>query len=155
MPLHDLAAAFETLFNPSPLPFAGERLLSPHVFPPSLPTQSYCCRRRRSPPNPYSMNSSPYTSEILNQILEAKGELSERTAQPLLVRALRTLERSRNGRAQLRERCEATWNACYPYRRKWAEIGEGAQAEWLRVFEVFDSLSTPNAGSVAPPPEPR
>jgi hypothetical protein len=72
------------------------------------------------------MNSSPYTSQILNQILEAKGELSERTA-------------------QLRERCEATWNACYPDRRKWADIGESAQAEWLRVFEVFDSLSTPNA----------
>jgi len=94
------------------------------------------------------MNTSPYTSQILNQILEAKGELSERTAQPLLVRALRTLERSRNGRAELRERCEATWNACYPDRRKWADIGESAQAEWLRVFEVFDSLSQPNAQDV-------
>lgn len=38
-----------------------------------------------------------------------------------------------------RNRCEATWNTCYPDRRKWSEIGKDAQAEWLRVFAVFES----------------
>jgi hypothetical protein len=35
---------------------------------------------------------------------------------------------------------EATWNACYPDRRKWADIGESAQAEWIRVFGYFAQL---------------
>lgn len=43
---------------------------------------------------------------------------------------------------QLKYLCEKTWNACYPDRKKWADIGEEAQAEWLRVFEAFQSLSS-------------
>lgn len=43
-----------------------------------------------------------------------------------------------DGPATLRQRCEATWDACYTDRRKWADIGEDAQEEWLRVFGHFD-----------------
>lgn len=42
--------------------------------------------------------------------------------------------------SSLAVRCEITWNACYPDRRKWADIGESAQAEWLRVFAHFDRI---------------
>lgn len=43
-------------------------------------------------------------------------------------------------------RCETTWNAYYPDRRKWAGIDEAARAEWVRVFSFFDSLT-----NVSPP----
>ena len=43
--------------------------------------------------------------------------------------------------AALRRRCEQTWNTCYPDRRPWSEIGVDAQAEWLRVFGVFDQTN--------------
>lgn len=35
---------------------------------------------------------------------------------------------------------EVTWNTAYPERRPWSEIGEEAQAEWRRVFAIYDSL---------------
>lgn len=38
----------------------------------------------------------------------------------------------------LLKRCEATWNACYPDRKPWSEIGAGAQQEWMRVFGAFE-----------------
>lgn len=34
----------------------------------------------------------------------------------------------------------STWNTAYPERRPWSEIGEEAQAEWRRVFAIYDSL---------------
>lgn len=34
----------------------------------------------------------------------------------------------------------ATWNAAYPDRRPWSEIGEEAQAEWARVFSIYEHL---------------
>jgi hypothetical protein len=43
----------------------------------------------------------------------------------------------------LTERCEATWNACYPDRRPWHQIGQEAQEEWHRVFQHFESLTAP------------
>lgn len=41
-------------------------------------------------------------------------------------------------RSSVLKRCEATWNACYPDRKPWSEIGAGAQQEWLRVFGAFE-----------------
>lgn len=35
---------------------------------------------------------------------------------------------------------ERTWNTAYPDRRPWSEIGQEAQAEWRRVFAIYDSL---------------
>lgn len=52
----------------------------------------------------------------------------------------------------LAARCEATWNTCYPDRRKWADIGEDARLEWLRVIGYFDGLpaEVQTAQAVAP-----
>jgi len=41
-------------------------------------------------------------------------------------------------------RCEATWNACYPDRRLWKDIGTSAQLEWVRVFTTFETLHYPH-----------
>lgn len=40
----------------------------------------------------------------------------------------------------LPRRCEQAWNTCYPDRRPWSEIGADAQAEWVRVFGIFDEV---------------
>lgn len=45
-----------------------------------------------------------------------------------------------NRNNSLAERCEQTWNACYPDRRKWADIGKDAQDEWMRVLGHFDAM---------------
>jgi hypothetical protein len=37
----------------------------------------------------------------------------------------------------LLQRCEYTWNTCYPERRKWADVGAETQDEWVRVFSTF------------------
>jgi hypothetical protein len=37
-------------------------------------------------------------------------------------------------------RVESTWNTAYPDRRPWSKIGTEAQAEWRRVFAIYDSL---------------
>ena len=38
-------------------------------------------------------------------------------------------------------RCESTWNTCYPERRPWADIGDDARDEWVRVFSFFDATN--------------
>lgn len=42
------------------------------------------------------------------------------------------------------DRCEQTWNTCYPDRRPWNEIGDDAKAEWLRVLQVYESQGWPS-----------
>jgi hypothetical protein len=92
------------------------------------------------------MTPTPYTNQVLQQILDSKGELTEETAPAILVRALRSLERSippvtETLPANLHERCEMTWNLCYPDRKPWSQIGSEAQAEWMRVFATFSTIS--------------
>ncbi len=33
-----------------------------------------------------------------------------------------------------------TWNAAYPDRRPWDEIGQEAQAEWRRIFVLYEQI---------------
>ena len=93
------------------------------------------------------MTPTPYTNQVLQQILDTKGELTEETAPAILVKALRALERSiptpvtEPPPATLQERCEMTWNLCYPERKQWSAIGAEAQAEWMRVFATFSNIS--------------
>jgi len=35
---------------------------------------------------------------------------------------------------------ELTWNAVYPDRRPWKEIGQGAQDEWIKVFVMYETM---------------
>jgi hypothetical protein len=45
-----------------------------------------------------------------------------------------------HGNVPIDDFVEATWNKAYPDRRPWSEIGAEAQAEWRRVFAIYDSL---------------
>lgn len=40
----------------------------------------------------------------------------------------------------IEERTEKTWNKAYPDRKLWKDIGQGAQQEWIRVFEIYESI---------------
>lgn len=39
------------------------------------------------------------------------------------------------------ERCEHTWNTCYPDRRPWKDLPLDVQDEWERVFTTFEKLT--------------